>query len=337
MRLFRMTEKLLQYATNKLNRSIPLPCQASAYCRRSGVLRPGQTIFVFCPANDEELVGKTLTASNVQYKLNERAVPHGAGTIICHFKSWELSSEHNHLFIEAMKQGGWVEPLISFLDRNFGYTEVELLNDQYFLHQKAFSILSRKRHAIAKRAFDLFFSVGLLLITLPISLMTAILIKLESNGSIFFKQSRTGLHNKEFEVIKFRSMRQNAEKDGAKWAMKNDSRVTRVGKFIRKTRIDELPQLINVLKGEMSLIGPRPEREVFISKLEKTIPYYRFRHAVRPGISGLAQVKYQYGASIEDAVWKHKYDTYYIKYYNVPLDIKILFLTVKTVLFGMGR
>ncbi|MCD9508982.1 sugar transferase, partial [Photobacterium phosphoreum] len=123
----------------------------------------------------------------------------------------------------------------------------------------------------------------------------------------------------------------------AQWASKNDARVTRVGKFIRKTRIDELPQLINIIKGEMSLIGPRPEREVFIEELEKTIPYYRFRHAIKPGVTGLAQVKYAYGASVEDAVWKHKYDIYYIKHQSLMLDIKVILLTVKTVVFGMGQ
>lgn len=332
-----MLKQLIKNSVVKFKASIPNRDQLAAYCQRSGILRPGQTIFIFCPVKDEELVRNILTANNVQYCLNEYFEPQGSGSIVCHYKSWELSSEHKELFIEVMKKGGWVEPLISFLDRNFGYTEVELLNDQYFLHQKAFSILSKKRHAVVKRVFDLFLSVILILFTLPISIITALLIKLESSGPIFFKQSRTGLHNKEFQVIKFRSMSLDAEKNGAQWATKNDSRITRVGKFIRKTRIDELPQLINVLKGEMSLIGPRPEREIFISKLEKTIPYYRFRHAVRPGISGLAQVSYQYGASIDDAVWKHKYDMYYIKHSDVALDLKVLFWTVKTVLLRTGR
>lgn len=132
-------------------------------------------------------------------------------------------------------------------------------------------------------------------------------------------------------------MRNDAEKSGAQWATQNDARVTKVGNFIRKTRIDELPQIINILKGEMSIVGPRPEREVFIAELEQEIPYYRFRHAVKPGVTGLAQVSYPYGASIEDAIWKHKYDIYYIKHHSTLLDIKILLKTVKVVLFGMGR
>jgi len=168
-------------------------------------------------------------------------------------------------------------------------------------------------------------------------LITAVLVKLESKGPIFYKQKRVGLFNKEFSVIKFRSMAADAEKAGAQWAKINDPRITKVGAFIRKTRIDELPQLINVIIGEMSLVGPRPERKVFIKELEKVIPYYKFRHAVKPGITGLAQVNYPYGDSIEDAVWKHKYDIYYIKYHRSLLDIKILLLTIKVVLFGMGR
>ena len=211
------------------------------------------------------------------------------------------------------------------------------MHPHYFLHQKSFSLLSSGPRRAVKRILDLFCVFLLALIAIPVGLITAAFIKLESPGPVFFKQRRTGQYNKEFEVIKFRSMRNDAEKDGAQWASKNDARVTRVGKFIRKTRIDELPQLINIIKGEMSLIGPRPEREVFIEELEKTIPYYRFRHAIKPGVTGLAQVKYAYGASVEDAVWKHKYDIYYIKHQSLMLDIKVILLTVKTVVFGMGQ
>ena len=192
-----------------------------------------------------------------------------------------------------------------------------MLDDQYFLHQKAFSLLSRRRNAIFKRVADLVFATVLAVVTAPIWLLTILAIKLDSKGPILFQQERIGRDNLPFKVIKFRSMRVDAEKDGAKWAAENDDRTTRVGAYIRKSRIDELPQLINVFRGEMSMMGPRPEREVFIEKLEKEIPYYRFRHSVKPGITGLAQVKYAYGASVEDAIWKHKYDIYYIKHYNI--------------------
>ncbi|MXQ71188.1 exopolysaccharide biosynthesis polyprenyl glycosylphosphotransferase [Aeromonas caviae] len=259
------------------------------------------------------------------------------GKTLVHYKSGDLPDELAAMLVLATKYGAYVEPLVSYLDRRFGRTEVELLHSGYFLHMKSFSILSRPSNRIVKRALDLVSAIALSLVAIPIGLLAALAIKLESPGPIFYRQARVGLFNQEFDVIKFRSMRNDAEKNGAQWASKNDARVTRVGRFIRKTRIDELPQLINVFKGEMSLVGPRPEREVFIKELEAVIPYYLFRHAVKPGITGLAQVSYPYGASIEDAVWKHKYDIFYIKHQSLLLDIKILLLTVKTVLFGMGR
>lgn len=191
-------------------------------------------------------------------------------------------------------------------------------------------------HPFLKRGLDVGVSLLLLIMTLPIWLITAIAIKCESPGAVFFKQRRTGLFNQEFNIFKFRSMCEDAEKDGARWASKNDSRITRVGKFIRKTRIDELPQLLNVLKGDMSLVGPRPEREVFIHDLEKHIPFYRIRHTVKPGVTGLAQVSYTYGASVEDAKHKHHYDMYYIQHQSVWMDLRILFDTVRVVLTGQG-
>jgi len=218
-----------------------------------------------------------------------------------------------------------------------GFTEVQLLQSSYFLHQKAFTILSTKRTQIAKRVIDIISAIFLLIITLPIILITAILIKIESKGPVVYKQKRTGQYNEEFKVIKFRSMYSDAEASGAQWAKKNDNRITKIGRFIRKTRIDELPQFINVLRGEMSMVGPRPEREVFISDLEKVIKYYRFRHAVKPGITGLAQISYPYGASVEDAIWKHKYDIHYIKHHSTFVDLKIMIKTIKVVIFGMGR
>src|SRR5262249_19193749 len=149
-----------------------------------------------------------------------------------------------------------------------------------------------------------------LIITSPLILMTAIAIKLESKGSIFYLQERTGLHGQPFQIIKFRSMRTDAEVNGPVWADQNDPRVTRVGRIIRQLRIDEIPQFINVLRGEMSLIGPRPERPAFVTQLEERIPYYSERHLVRPGLTGWAQVRYPYGASFEDAREKHQYDLY---------------------------
>ena len=295
------------------------------------------TLHIYAPESCLDTLRSVLARHDIKHDINNYSIRDFKGETLCHFRSMELSEEHRTFLIGATELGAWVEPLVSYFDRTLGYTETELLHSGYFLHQKAFSILSNKRNVNEKRFIDLLFVFMIGLIAIPIGLLTAALIKLESPGPVFFKQRRTGQYNQEFEVIKFRSMRNDAEKNGAQWATKNDARVTKVGNFIRKTRIDELPQLINVYKGEMSMVGPRPEREVFIEDLEKEIPYYRFRHAVKPGVTGLAQVKYPYGASVEDAVWKHKFDIYYIKHQNWRMELKILFLTVKTVVFGMGR
>lgn len=185
----------------------------------------------------------------------------------------------------------------------------------------------------AKRLFEVIFSISLLLFTLPVLVLTALAIKLESPGPVFYKQERNGLGGRLFYVIKFRSMRVDAEKNGPQWAAKNDSRVTRVGQFIRKTRIDELPQLINVLRGEMSLIGPRPERPVFTEQFEKEIPGFKNRLQVKPGVTGWAQVNGGYDITPRE---KLELDLYYIKNQSFALDFHILLKTVWVVLSGNG-
>lgn len=296
-----------------------------------------KTIYVYCPDSLIEKVKEIENAHNFSIVINDRNIENYKGKVICHYGSSDLSIEDKMLVVRALEYGGWVESLVDYIELRVGYTEVSLLNSGYFLHQKAFGILSNKRTQFVKRFVDIFSALLLLIITLPIGLVVALLIKLESKGPVFYKQERTGLYNKVFKVIKFRSMHSEAEKNGAQWADKNDSRITRVGKFIRATRIDELPQVINILNGDMSIVGPRPEREVFIKELEKEIPYYRFRHAVKPGVTGLAQVSYPYGSSLDDAVWKHKYDIHYIKNHSTWTDIKILVKTFKVVLLGMGQ
>lgn len=300
-------------------------------------LRKTSQIHVYCPKASEALISDTLNFHNINFVLNEFNLQAGVPKVVCHYRSYELTEEQQEFLISATEMGSWVEPLVNYLDKRICYTETKLLDANYFLQQKAFSILSNNRNQQFKRVLDLLASVTGLIVLSPLLLITSIFIKLESKGPVFYKQFRVGLYNNQFQVIKFRSMRSDAEKDGAQWAQKNDTRVTKVGKFIRKTRIDELPQLINVLKGEMSIIGPRPERDVFIEELEKEIPYYRFRHAVKPGITGLAQVKYPYGASVEDAMWKHKFDIFYIKHHNFWTDVKIILLTIKTVFFAKGQ
>ena len=187
-----------------------------------------------------------------------------------------------------------------------------------------------------KGIIDSCLSLLSLLISVPIIIATAIAIKLDSNGPILYRQKRVGHNGKIFELIKFRSMSVDAEKDGAEWAQENDKRVTRVGKFIRRWRIDEIPQMWNVLKGEMSFIGPRPERLEFVEILQRETPSYALRHSVRPGITGWAQVNYPYGASKEDALEKLQYDLFYIKNLSIFLDMHILLKTIKIVLFGKG-
>jgi exopolysaccharide biosynthesis polyprenyl glycosylphosphotransferase len=171
----------------------------------------------------------------------------------------------------------------------------------------------------------------------PIMAITALLIKLESPGPMLYRQERVGQANKTFFVTKFRSMRTDAEKDGKpQWATTNDSRVTRVGNVIRKLRIDELPQLFNVLKGEMSLVGPRPERPFFVEQLTKDIPFYAVRHSVKPGLTGWAQVRYHYGSTVEDSQQKLQFDLYYVKNHTLFLDLVVLMETVGVVLTGKG-
>ncbi|MEE9430475.1 MAG: sugar transferase [Melioribacteraceae bacterium] len=189
-----------------------------------------------------------------------------------------------------------------------------------------------------KRFLDIIFSFVAIFFTLPITIITAILVKLDSKGPIFFKQERTGLEGKDFFVYKFRSMINNAEKkSGPVWSQKNDPRITRVGAFIRKVRIDEIPQMMNVLKGEMSLVGPRPERPYFVNKLSKEIPLYRRRLKVRPGITGWAQVKHKYDETIDDVHTKLRFDLFYIENMSLRMDFKILFRTIFVVLFGKGH
>jgi exopolysaccharide biosynthesis polyprenyl glycosylphosphotransferase len=190
----------------------------------------------------------------------------------------------------------------------------------------------------AKRIIDVVVSFFILIFTSPVLLAVAAAIKIDSKGPVFFSQERCGLDGEEFKMIKFRSMYQDAEKKtGPVWSQKDDPRITKVGRFIRKVRLDEIPQMINVLKGEMSLVGPRPERPYFVEKLSKEIPYYKRRLKVRPGITGWAQVKHKYDETIEDVKTKLKYDLFYIENISLRTDMKILFRTVFVVLFGKGH
>lgn len=211
------------------------------------------------------------------------------------------------------------------------------LSPKWFLENTGFEIYHNNFNLKAKRLLDLFFAMLIGIFAAPVIILAAIIVKLESKGPVFFIQERIGEGNRKFNIVKFRSMTTDAEKDGPQWASKNDNRVTKFGKIMRATRIDELPQLWNVLRGEMSFVGPRPEREFFIQQLEKEIPYYNLRHTVKPGLTGWAQVMYPYGASVEDTYRKLQYDLYYIKHHSIPFDVKVLLKTVTIVIFGKGR
>jgi sugar transferase (PEP-CTERM system associated) len=239
--------------------------------------------------------------------------------------------------LECRLQGIVISEQVTFLERETGKVHLELLTPSWIIFGGGFRRNGMRVHS--ERMFDLAASFGLLLLAAPLMLLTALAIKIEDGLSapIFYGQDRVGFGGKIFRVLKFRSMRVDAERDGkAQWATTNDNRVTALGKYLRKLRIDELPQLLNVLRGEMSFVGPRPERPQFVDKLAETIPYYRERHSVKPGITGWAQLCYPYGASEQDAVEKLQYDLFYVKNHDLVFDMLILLQTVEVILLGKG-
>ena len=228
-----------------------------------------------------------------------------------------------------------IEECTSFFERITGKVHIDMLRPSWLIF--AGRGRDTRLGIVFREVVHRFLALIGLIISLPIALLTAVLIKLESKGSIFYKQERVGKNGKIFNVIKFRSMRTDAEADGKPvWATDGDDRATRVGRVIRKIRVDEIPQFWNIIKGEMSFVGPRPERPHFVAQLAKEIPFYEHRHLVAPGLTGWAQIKYPYGASIEDARQKLQYELYYIKNQSLALDLIIVFETVKTVIFSRG-
>lgn len=236
--------------------------------------------------------------------------------------------------IDCRMRGIAVTDVNSYIERETGKVDLDDLYPSWLIFSPGFR--TGVARDVIKRASDIFFSLLLLVLFMPVLIVTALLVKLESPGPVFYLQTRVGKDGKPFKLYKFRSMRSDAEKDGAVWARKNDDRVTRVGRIIRKIRIDEIPQAINVLRGEMSFVGPRPERPEFVEMLSKEIDLYEERHRVKPGITGWAQVRYPYGASVEDAREKLKYDLFYMKNYSAVFDISIILQTVRVMLFALG-
>jgi sugar transferase (PEP-CTERM system associated) len=237
--------------------------------------------------------------------------------------------------LKCRMEGISIEEGIAFYEHLTGKLLIERAYPSFLIFSNGF--IKSTYHRVVKTVMDFMLSFLGFIISLPIMALVALAIKLDSRGPVFYQQERVGKNGKTFMLLKFRSMREDAEREtGPVWAQERDLRVTRIGRIIRTLRLDEIPQMINVLRGEMSFVGPRPERPHFVGELKNEIPFYEKRHAAKPGITGWAQIKYPYGASTNDALEKLKYDLYYIKNMSLFLDLLILFRTVKIALFGNG-
>lgn len=240
------------------------------------------------------------------------------------------------MLLDLRLRGYGVRDLVSFYEQEAGLIKIDHLRASWLVFNNGFD--QSVSRALAKRAFDLLFAAGLLVVAAPFMLLAAIAILIETGRPVFFRQTRCGEFGKPYEILKFRSMRRDAEKDGQpRWASRSDSRITPVGGFLRKTRIDELPQLFNVFSGDMSFVGPRPERPFFVDKLAKKIPFYALRHNVKPGVTGWAQVRLPYADTDEGAARKLEYDLYYVKNNSPFFDLIVLFETVQVVLRAKGQ
>jgi len=246
-------------------------------------------------------------------------------------------ADQTALLVSQRLTGTPVLSLEEYYERNWFMVPVNHIGDDWFLRSQGFSMLGNPISLRIKRLIDIILSFFGLLISIPLVLVCALFIKLSSKGPIFFNQKRVGYQGEQFSIVKLRTMHVEAEKDGAQWAQKNDPRVTPIGSILRKSRLDELPQFWNVLRGDMSFVGPRPERPEFTSELALEIPYYDLRHIVKPGITGWAQVIFPYGASVEDSLRKLQYELYYIKNQSLLLDLNIMLRTLITVFQRAGR
>jgi sugar transferase (PEP-CTERM system associated) len=236
--------------------------------------------------------------------------------------------------LELRLSGVRIEDGTTLLERISGQIEVDELHPSWLIFGDGFRL--GERHWYLRRVFSTLLALALCLVTAPFIPIIALIVKLSSPGPVLYRQQRVGLRGKAFTCYKFRTMRQDAEAGGAKWATDDDPRITRTGNFMRRTRMDEIPQFWNVLRGDMAFVGPRPERPEFVEKLTREIPYYYLRHMARPGITGWAQVNYGYGSSVEESKEKLRYDLYYIRNISLTLDLLIAFYTVRAVMVGRG-
>jgi exopolysaccharide biosynthesis polyprenyl glycosylphosphotransferase len=268
-------------------------------------------------------------------QLEEIAKRVGASTAILAIPS-NRSARLIKSVLGARLNGIDIREMADVYEELTGRIPVSNIGDEWLLFAKGFYLLRKEYMQRLKRLIDVMSSALLLVLTAPLLGLAALVIKLDSPGGVFYSQKRVGKGQELFTIYKFRSMRQDAEDGGAQWASEGDSRITRVGRLLRMTHIDEIPQIWNLLKGDMSLVGPRPERPEFVEVLDKQIPYYFVRHSVKPGMTGWAQINYRYGASTVDTKNKLEYDLYYIKNMSLLLDFKILLRTFGVVLLGDG-
>lgn len=299
--------------------------------------RPGAGFVVvgFIAMDEAKRIIPEAISRSAIYNLADFVVKLGASEVVL-----ALEERRNALPLQDLLRikttGVHVNDISSFLERETGRVDLDSVNPSWLIFSDGFSS-GRRLSGIAKRAFDIVASALLLTLTLPIILLFALFVKLESRGPAFYRQQRVGRYGVNFNLLKLRSMHVDAEAEGrAIWASKDDPRTTRIGKFIRKVRIDELPQSWCVLKGDMSFVGPRPERPEFVADLEKQLPYFAERHMVKPGITGWAQINFPYGASIEDSRQKLEYDLYYAKNYTPFLDLLILLQTIRVIIWPEG-
>jgi sugar transferase (PEP-CTERM system associated) len=305
---------------------------------REALERPehGYTIVGFV-GDDPGLVGQSLINPRVlglTQDLQQIVSRYHVGRIVLAINERRGHMPLDSLIEMKLRDGIAIEESDSFYERLTGKISTGTLRPSWLIFSSSSRRIAFYRHV--RRLLDVSLSVVGLILSVPVMILTAIAIKLESRGPILYTQTRVGQRNQNFTIMKFRSMRVDAEPDGAVWAEEHDPRITRVGRIIRKLRVDELPQFVNIIRGEMAFVGPRPERPEFVAQLEREIPYYSQRHLVKPGLTGWAQIRYPYCASIEDAIQKLQYDLYYVKNQSLLLDVITLFETVRIVLFGRG-
>ena len=299
--------------------------------------RRGFTVIAYVAAEgdeDSDVLGGTLLPGSTD--LLKFCETHNVDEIVVAMDDRRRAFPMDQL-LECRLEGVEIIDLISFLERETGKVRLDVLNPSWMIFSEGFR--QGRVHSSLERGFDIVASLTLLTLAFPIMLLTMFAIKLTEGprASLFYRQIRVGQYGRPFGVLKFRSMREDAEREGkAIWAQKNDNRVTKVGSFIRLTRIDELPQIINVLRGEMSFVGPRPERPEFVNQLNERIPYYRERHTIKPGITGWAQLCYPYGSSEQDAIEKLQYDLFYVKNHSLLFYMAILVQTVEVIVWGKG-